>query len=225
MQVNLPTASELNFFEKGHRYEIGGARIPCVSNIIEIISKITYLEINKSTLNMAAKRGTSIHKSIERFNKSGVIIVDEKYINHFDQYIKFYNETNFQDNFEIIKNEYKLYHKTKLIAGTIDCLAINKQTGRLALIDYKCTANLNTHLVSLQLRFYYEILLSWGIKVEEVYELNLKKDSYKFIPLTDLVLSSYTQTICVSLENVYTHLMKNGLLTYQEQEVEIDEQI
>lgn len=218
-------ANDLRFVEFGHKYFIKPEEdkefefeIPCVSNIITLISKLTYQGINDSTLMNKAVKGSKVHKAIERLNKTnGLVSIlnsdDPATISFFESYKKFYTDFDFKNKYKVIANELKLYHKEKLVAGTIDCLAQDLNTGEIILIDYKCTVNLNQHLVSLQLRWYVEILKGYGYNIKNVRVLKLELDNkYKFIDLTELVFKNHTWEVCQWLEGLYKYALKNKLI-------------
>ena len=81
---------------------------------------------------------------------------------------------------QTVANEYRLYHRTRLYAGTADLIFMDE--GKLSLLDIKTSHTVLEGLTAAQLYGYAEALKSHGTTVEKTYILHLKNDAtYDFI--------------------------------------------
>lgn len=70
--VRVPELPELTFEEKRHIYRLDGVQIPSVSKLMEPLKASCYAGVSNRTLENAAKKGTSVHNSIENWLKFGI---------------------------------------------------------------------------------------------------------------------------------------------------------
>lgn len=198
-RVALAKLNELRFEESGHIYLLNGTQIPSVSSLMNPLSAVEYGEIDKNTLDIAAKRGTSVHNSIEIFLKYGVRDCDPDFSGYADGFFEWWDK----NKPEVVGSEFRVYHKLLAYAGTIDMLAyIN---GKLCLIDFKTTYKLIDKNCRVQLEAYIQALRSHGIEVEKKYILHLCKDGkWDFIEYP--VKDAEALRVFMSLKTVYDYL-------------------
>lgn len=126
-------------------------------------------------MNRAASRGTAIHNAAENYAKFGIEDVPPAYAGYFNGFRQWWDDAKP----EILATEHKLYHKILRYAGTADLLCIIN--GKLTLVDYKTSAQVNTKLCAIQLEAYDRALESHGIKVEDRLILHLSKTGHKAV--------------------------------------------
>lgn len=78
---------------------------------------------------------------------------------------------------EVLATETKVYHKILRYAGTVDLLCIID--GRVTLVDYKTSAQVNSKLCAVQLEAYDRAWESHDIKVDDRLILHLSKKGYQ----------------------------------------------
>ena len=166
----LSKLNELRFEESGHLYLLNGKEIPSVSSIMRPLSMIEYGGIDKTILETAAKRGTSVHNSIEIFLKYGVRDYDPEFAGYADGFFEWWDN----NSPEVVGSEFRVYHKLFSYAGTVDMLAYID--GKLCLIDFKTTYKLILKNCRVQLEAYLQALKTHGIEIERKFILHLCKD-------------------------------------------------
>ncbi len=166
----LSKLNELQFEENGHLYLLNGAEIPSVSTIMRPLSQSEYGGIDKATLETAARRGTSVHNSIEIFLKYGIYDFDPEFKGYTDGFVEFFGKYCP----EVVGSELRVYHPVLRYAGTVDMLAYID--GKLSLIDFKTTYKLIMSNCRVQLEAYVQALRAHGINIEKKYILHLCKD-------------------------------------------------
>jgi len=169
-EEQISTLPEVEFEEENHVYKKNNMILPSVTKIMRILSDDIYSTIDPEILANAASRGSSIHEAIEFYDKFKFIGVEENEKPYFNAYLDYKK----QHNVVSIASEVKIYHKQLLYAGTLDAIAI--VDGKVTMVDYKTTAVLHTKLVAVQLAGYLMALESWGLTVEQVAVLQIKKD-------------------------------------------------
>lgn len=167
---DLDILGKIYFEEKNHVYRLKNTQLFSVTQLMKPLNQKTYGEISDSILKTAANRGSNVHYAIEMFNEYGAKECRNDNKPYFDAYLKFAEEHQVKS----IASEIKIFHKKLLYAGTIDTISIidNKVT----LMDYKTTVSLHKKLVAVQLAAYLDSLNSYGLTVEQVAVLQLKKD-------------------------------------------------
>lgn len=171
----IPDFPELTFEEKWHTYHLNGLEVPSVTTVMKPLSNDFYSTVDPEVLNRAASRGTAIHNAAENYAKFGIEDVPPAYAGYFDGFRQWWDDAKP----EILATEHKLYHKILRYAGTADLLCIIN--GKLTLVDYKTSAQVNTKLCAIQLEAYDRALESHGIKVEDRLILHLSKTGHKAV--------------------------------------------
>ena len=187
---DISTLPKVEFEDVNHVYRKNNVILPSVTSIMKILSDDIYSTIDPEILANAANRGTSIHQAIEFYDKFNFTATEENEKPYFNAYLDYREEHNVIP----IANEIKLYHKQLLYAGTLDAIAI--VDGKVTLVDYKTTSVLHTNLVSVQLAGYLMALESWGLTVEQVAVLQIKKDGtyvYKLVDVDKLTFKACLQ--------------------------------
>lgn len=178
--MNLPQFPDLHFNEGKHLYTLdqNGVtfELPSVTQILRFISREIYGDVPQSVLDQAADKGTRVHEAIEAYDNYGW----KEYESDTLPYILAYEKWVQDYNFQTVANEYPIYHRTRLYAGTADRLFMDK--GNLSLLDFKTSQTILEPLVTAQLYGYAEALKSHGITVINSYILHLRNDAtYDFI--------------------------------------------
>lgn len=175
--ICIPDMSELTFEEKGHVYRLNGQIIPSVTTLMKPLSEKVYGTVDPAILEKAARRGTAIHNATENYVQYGIEDIEPGYEAYLVAFIKWYKATKP----EVVATERKVYHKILRYAGTSDLLAIIK--GRLTLVDYKSSAQVNEKLCSVQLEGYDRAYESHGVKIDDRLILHLSRDGeYQEVP-------------------------------------------
>lgn len=174
--VTIPEFPELTFDEDGHIYRLNGLVIPSVTTLMKPLSDDFYRTVDPEVLNRAAKRGTAIHNAVENFTEFGIRDISPQYAGYFESFLQWWELRKP----EPLAMEHKVYHKILRYAGTADLLCIID--GRLTLVDYKSSAQVNTKLCAVQLEGYDRAFESHGVKVDDRMILHLSKSTYQEVP-------------------------------------------
>ena len=174
--VEIPQLPELTFEETRHIYRLNGMEIPSVTTLMKPLSDDFYRTVNQSVLDRAAKRGTAIHNAIENFTEFGAEDIDPQYAGYFSAFLQWWNLRKPVP----LAMEQRVYHKILRYAGTADLIC--DIGGRLTLVDYKSSAQVNTKLCAVQLEGYDRAFESHGVKVDDRLILHLSKDGYQEVP-------------------------------------------
>ena len=167
---------ELIFYEKSHIYMMGGARLPCVSDLCRFLHKEIYKDAPVWQMEAAADRGTAVHRATELLDKTGTAEISEDYAPYLEAYAAFRREHEVE--WELI--EHADYHPEYGYAGTID--RYGKVDGILTLLDIKTTYTVYKPLCSASLNLYRLMLEARQKGVERLLIIHLKKDgTYKLI--------------------------------------------
>ena len=167
--VEIPEMSELTFEERAHIYRLDDMVVPSVTTLMKPLSEDYYQGISTEVLTMAAARGTAVHNAIENYVRFGIEDIDPQYEGYLTAFKKWWGLRKP----EVIATEQKVYHKILRYAGTADLLAVIN--GRLTMVDFKTSAQVNTKLCDVQLEGYDRAFESHGIKVEDRLILHLKR--------------------------------------------------
>ena len=156
----------LEFVEEEHLYLLDGVIIPSVSQILHYLFKDKYKDIPESVLSAKARYGTTIHESIENYEK-GIELPVLDYIQKasLNQYIKIKQE----NNIKVLDQEQMIHYKDKY-AGRFDMIA--KVGNDTCLCDIKTTAELDIEYLSWQLSLYE---YAYGKKFDKLYAIWLPK--------------------------------------------------
>jgi len=171
--VEIPEFPELTFDEAGHIYRLNGLVIPSVTTLMKPLSDDFYQTVNPEVLDRAARRGTAIHNAIENYAEFGIQDIAPKYAGYFRSFLQWWELRKP----EPLAMESKVYHKILRYAGKADLICIIG--GRLTLVDYKTSAQVNTKLCAVQLEGYDRAFESHGVKVDDRLILHLSKNGYR----------------------------------------------
>lgn len=169
----IPQMPELDFDEGPHIYRLNGLEIPSVTTLMKPLSDDLYRAIEPEILEKAARRGTAVHNALENYVQFGIEDVDPQFEGYFN---------GFRDWWQLrspitVATEQRIYHKILRYAGTADLLC--EIDGRLTLVDYKTSAQVNTKLCAVQLEGYDRAFESHGVKIEDRIILHLSKTGYR----------------------------------------------
>lgn len=152
---------QFEFDEENHIYKLNGSVIPSVSKIIEPIHQKVYENISAHSLEIAADRGTRIHRAIEFWNKYNFYNVDEDCKGYVEAYIKFRDE---HPNWKLLNSELRTYHKNLLYGMTID--EVYRTSKGIVINDIKTTSQAHLDAWAVQLGGYRAGYESQHSKVE-----------------------------------------------------------
>lgn len=169
--------AQLLFFDSGHRYTLDGVEIPSVSELCRFISREVYGTVAQYTLDMAADRGTRVHKATEALDVYGKVEVTDDIAPYVQAYLKFRQDHDIKWNMV----ERSIANKSERYAGTVD--RYGTLDGAKALVDLKTTYTVHKRLAIAQLNLYRWMIESEGHAVEKQYILHLKKDGYKLVEI------------------------------------------
>ena len=175
--------TELTFDEKNHKYFLDGVCIPSVSEILSPLHSKVYGDINSYTLEIAAEKGTRVHRSIEFMSKYGLDKCDEDILGYVQAYKKFRSE---HENWQLIGSELRLYNKALLYGMTID--EVYRVGENIVICDLKTTSSVHLGSWSVQLSAYKKGYLTHypDRNVSELYIIRLKDNgSYELYKLED----------------------------------------
>ena len=138
----IPSIQGLEFFEDIHRYRFNGEWVPysmtqvCKgrNNYFEETKRLPDDNPEKLRLLNAISRGDFVHLQLERFNKG------EPYdYGSYGDWVRSCVESDFWDRWEPVPGgvELAVYDPRFKIAGKLDLIVRNKESGMYALCDYK----------------------------------------------------------------------------------------
>lgn len=198
--MELPKFSELRFDSEKHLYTLDMAgqilELPSVTQILRFVSHELYGDVPPSVLEAAANRGTKVHEAIELSETFGWMEKDDETM----PYLVAYEAWQKEHDYKTVASEYRLYHRTRLYAGTADALFMDGDN--LCLMDVKTTKTILEGLTAAQLYGYSEALKSHGVEVKRAYILHLRNDStFDWIEV-DLSKGRTTFEACAYLHGV-----------------------
>lgn len=201
MDIELPNVPELQFNEQRHIYTVGIEQLPSVTTIMRPLSNTLYGAVDEEVLNLAAKRGTAVHNSIENYLKYGIEDIEPEFSGYFMGFIKWFT----QEKLEPLGMETRIYHKYLRYAGTADLPCIIG--GKKVVIDYKTSSAVNKMLTGVQLEAYSKAYDSHGFQFDEKHILHLQKDgNYQVVKYQRNDMESWeTFNACMVL---YRHIKK-----------------
>lgn len=159
------------FYDEDHRYVVDGEEVPSVSEITRFLSRELYSEINQAVLDMAASRGTAVHKAAEALDKYGSAEISDEYVPYLKAYLSFLREKKpTWEKIEWPVNNGNLY------AGTID--RYGELDGKKVIVDLKTTARIDKGHRALYTaaQNLYRMAIEGDHPVEAIYVLQLTKD-------------------------------------------------
>lgn len=160
----------IEFDEPTHTYHVDGVEYPCVSDILRFLRSEVYKDIPESVLQIAADRGTRVHKQTEQLDKTGTCEVDFDTKHHILEY------KAFRKKYDPIWNmtERPLWNPELCYCGTIDRYGLIDRKNWL--IDIKTVSSPNVMMIGAQLSGYAMMLEANGYLVERIGYLHLYKD-------------------------------------------------
>lgn len=177
MVENIPKFPELTFDEFSHTYRLNELIIPSVTTVMKLLSDDFYRSVDQDVLERAAKRGTAIHNAVENYAKFGIEDIPPAYSGYFRGFREWWE----LQKPEVLATECRVYHKILRYAGTADLLCVIG--GRVTLVDYKSSAQVNSKLCAVQLEGYDRAFESHGVKIEDRLILHLSRDGkYAAVP-------------------------------------------
>jgi len=174
--MTIPTFDGLVFDERSHTYTLNGMKLPSVTTIMRPLSNEYYGSIDRSILDTAAKRGTTVHQAIENWLKFGYDDIPEEHSGYYSAFKNWLDENSPR----LIEAESRVYHKVFRYAGTADlpCI-INSE---VICVDFKTSVNIVEMLARVQLEAYAKAYESHGFKFSEKAIVQLKSDGcYKMV--------------------------------------------
>ena len=170
MVVSIPQFPELTFNEFNHTYWLDELVIPSVTTLMKPLSDDFYRAVDPEVLEKAAKRGTAIHNAVENFAQFGIEDIPPAYGGYFQAFRTWWELRKP----EVLATECRVYHKILRYAGTADLICVIG--GRVTLVDYKSSAQVNSKLCAVQLEGYDRAFESHGVKIDDRMILQLCRD-------------------------------------------------
>lgn len=167
--------AQLLFFDQRHKYTLDGVELPSVSELCRFISREIYGTVSQYTLDMAADRGTRVHKAAEALDVYGKVEVTDDIAPYVQAYLKFRQEHDIKWNMV----ERSMANQKERYAGTID--RYGELDGAKSLVDLKTSYTVHKRLAIAQLNLYRWMIEEEGHAVEKQYILHLTKDGYKLV--------------------------------------------
>lgn len=169
--------AQLIFYDDKHVYEVDGVKIPSVSEIIRFISRESYADVNQYKLDIAAERGTKVHKLCEQMIKFGECEAGYDLVGYVQAFVLFCKEHSFE-----------MQHSEKALAceeyaGTVDL--VGTVDGEQAVVDLKTVSAVVKPLVKAQLNAYKRLVEHNGLpEVKCLYCLQLMANGkYRLYPV------------------------------------------
>ena len=174
--IIIPDFPELTFDEGEHIYRLNGEVIPSVTQVMKPLNQAKYDGISEKTLDNAARRGTTVHNSIENYIKYEFVDCPLEHRPYVEAFVKWWELMHPM----VIGSEVRVYHKLLQYGGTIDLVC--EISGELWLIDYKTTYAVSKITCGVQLEAYKQALNSHGVRIVHKAILHLQKTGqYKLI--------------------------------------------
>lgn len=189
----------IEFEPKKHVYTLEGKEIPSVSEITRFLSRELYKDADQAAMDIAADRGTRVHKACEELDREGMACGDYDIEGYVRAYGKFLSEHDV--DWKMI--EEPVYREDLWIAGTVDRYGL--VDGEPTILDIKTTKTISgKHKVQYgaQLDFYKLMIKDAPDSAKEVI-LQLKEDgTYKMIEVEEnLVVAVACLTLHKTFEN------------------------
>lgn len=165
----------LEYDDESHTYIVDGVIVPSVTQILGVKFGNKYAGVNRSTLERAANRGTTIHEAIESFCKYGK---DSglKELHNFKFLMAYYDVRVLENEIPIVVTK----DGTPIAAGRLDLLL--DLNGDFAIADIKTTATLDKEYLAYQLNLYrIGYMQSYGAEITQLYGVHLREDKRKLV--------------------------------------------
>lgn len=179
-----------------HRYTVNGVEVPSVSEIIRFIAKEVYGKTSKAWLDIAADKGTRIHRAAEDLDTRKKTEVDEDIAGYVEAYRAFLMD--YSPKWAMIEGavNYGVEY-----AGTIDRYGF--LGSQAVLVDIKSNTTIGKKhkvLYGAQLNLYRMALEYKSIPIDSMFLLHLKKDgTYQLIPVEK---NNQTANACLLLHRL-----------------------
>ncbi len=159
--------------------------------------------VPKDTLNRAATFGKAVHLACEFYDK-GILKWDTLNSHlrpYVDQYVKFQTEHYY---YEIKAIEQTLVSNMFLIGGTPDRLLFDNRSGKYCILDIKTSTDFSPTW-GIQLNLYKVLYEEFGIKIKDLFTLQLFEDYYEIMPINHVE----DKIVTMNLLNVHTWKLRN----------------
>ena len=170
----------LEYDDDTHTYIVDGVIVPSVTQILGVKFGNKYDHVNRSVLDIAAARGTKIHKAIEEYCTHGKD-TGLKEVRNF-RFLKAYY------GLDILENEVPIIifkDDTPIAAGRLD-MVFNKHVGASGkcIADIKTTSVLDKEYLTYQLNLYrMGYMQSYGGDISDLYGIHLREDKRKLVKI------------------------------------------
>ena len=165
----------LIFSEANHSYHLNGVRVPCVTDIIGMLSDFSF--VPEDVLDRASKFGSAVHKAVELYENDDLDMgtLHPAIIPYLNSWKKFKAETGFL----VTHTEELVYSKKYGYAGTLDIAG--QLQGISGILDVKTVATLHP-VTALQTAGYGQAFTEQsGILIRKRWALQLKENNYRLI--------------------------------------------
>ena len=194
LDLSIKGIDDLEFFEDIHAYRYQGRWVPysmtqiCKGNDSYFKDTLAKPEDDPERIKLqrAIDRGTGIHAVLETWNRTGVL-PEHDYVDWIDPCV----QSDFWDRWQCVPGgiELSLIDPRFNIAGRCDVILINKQTGELALADYKTQGSRSSRPYNIrpQLGGYCNLLdqhpNTRGLGVNKCFAIWVRPGNTEFQPL------------------------------------------
>lgn len=192
----------LEFDAKQHKYYLDGKEVPSVSEIIRFAHREVYEDPNPALMDIAADRGSRVHRACQELDESGTTEADEDIAGYINAYIKFREEHEVE-----WKGIEEIIHGGTAggeFAGTLD--RWGTLDGKRVILDIKTSSKITKKhqlLYAMQMTAYWLGLMFYPTELpNELVILHLKSDgTYKLIYVDKKVNEFYS---CLTLHNAFS---------------------
>lgn len=165
----------LEYIDEIHTYICDGIVLPSITTILKLKFGNKYDNVSKNVLDKASKKGTHLHKAIEKLCKTGEV-EDLKEVKNFMFLQKQYK-------FEVLDNEVPIIlfiDDKPVCAGRLDLVL--KMDDKIGLGDIKRTSVLDKEYLAYQLNLYrIGYFQSYDVKIDFLKGVHLRDDKRKFL--------------------------------------------
>jgi hypothetical protein len=182
--VQVPKFPELKFDGHAHAYALEDVQIPSVTKVMRPLTDSYYGGIDGDVLAAAARRGKTVHQSIENHLRYGIDDVPPEH----EGYYRAYKAWQGEKKPLLLETESRVYHRIYRYAGTADLICL-MEDGVLFCVDFKTSAQIAEMLVRVQLEAYSRAYGSHDFRCDAKAVVHLQKDgrwSMKTFPAGDL---------------------------------------
>jgi ATP-dependent exoDNAse (exonuclease V) beta subunit len=162
----------LTFHEDAHIYELDGAVVPSVTQVLTRSGLIDFSKIPSFIREAALERGRKVHQAIHYYNERDLDL--DAFTRDFPLYAPYlFAWVHFCDQrrFVPVLNELRVASRRHRVAGTLDCLGV--LDGTAVLLDFK-TGRPSDVAADLQTAAYLALALEWAEEVQALSEFFAK---------------------------------------------------